>query len=129
MKRYLLHLFVALISTVPLPGYCEDLDYRREGTTEWISARPLAVSTAAFESPSNIHCYMGIAYEVNGSRGVGAAMTRHCLNLVAVAALVRAEIADADSKGIRIAIVPDAADYYRRISHILVNGIDYDLSE
>ena len=129
MKPCLPLLLAVFTGALPLPGYCEDRDQRQEGDIAWVSALPLAVSTAAFESPSNIHCHMGLAYEIGGIRYAGAAMTRHCLNLVAVAARVQAEVADADSEPIRLAIDPEATDYYRRIRHILVDGIDYDLSE
>ncbi|MGD2055344.1 MAG: hypothetical protein PVJ15_00945 [Gammaproteobacteria bacterium] len=129
MKSCLRLLLAVFVGSLPLSGYCGDRGQPPGGDTAWVTVTPLAVSTAAFESPSNIHCHMGLAYEISGTRYAGAAMTRHCLNLVAVAARVQAEIADADSEAIRLVIDPEATDYYRRIRHILVDGIDYDLSE
>ena len=96
---------------------------------EWISIKPVAVSTASYESPNRIHCYLGLSYELNGIRDVGVAMTVHCGNIVAVAALLKAEIADDDAEEIKLAIHSESSGDYRNIRRILINGINYNLGD
>lgn len=123
-------IFTCLVPFVsaPLLGYSDGSKTHNPDENEWVVVSPLAVSTSAIESANGVHCYIGVAYEANRARKAAVAMTRHCLNLVAIAALVRAEIADGDNEEIKIAIKTKPTEYFDLFDHIFINGIDYDLS-
>lgn len=118
---------LALLLSVPLPGYSDTRNTQDAAEYEWILARPLAVSTTAIESPNGVHCFIGVAYDANGIRNAAVALTRHCLNLVAIAALVQAEATDGDSEEIKLAIRRMPTGAFIQFSRIDINGVEYDL--
>jgi hypothetical protein len=127
MKYLNIFITLALFISIPLPGYSDDRKARTVTENEWILVRPLAVSTDAIESPNGVRCYIGVAYEANGIRNAAVAMSRHCLDLVAIAALVRAEATDGDNEEIKLAIIKIPTDTFDQFSHIYINGIEYEL--
>jgi hypothetical protein len=129
MKQYQVLVVTLLFAFVPLLVHSESKTAQREAGIKWLSVKPLAVSTTSYESPNKIHCYIGLAYEINGTRDVGVAMAVHCANIVAVAALIDAEITDGDTEEIKISLNPITSGDYESISHILINRIDYKLAE
>lgn len=130
MGFYKIFFSLLLLISFSLPVYSDTHNTQNSADYKWILATPLAVSTTAIESPNGVHCYIGIAYETNGMRRAAVAMSRHCLNLVAIAALVHAEATDGDSEKIRLAInnVKSSSDAFYNFSHIYIDGIEYDLN-
>jgi hypothetical protein len=127
MKQCYVLVVTIFFTFVPFLVHGESQTTHREAGIEWISVKPVAVSTASYESPNRIHCYLGLAYETNGIRDVGVAMTVHCANIVAVASLLNAEITDGDTEVIKLSTNPVSSGDYKSISHILINRIDYKL--
>jgi len=119
--------YLALLISVPLPGYSDIRNTQDAAEDEWILARPLAVSTTAIETPNGARCFIGIAYDANGIRNAAVALSRHCLNLVAIAALVHAEATDGDSEEIKLAIKKMPTGAFVQFSRIYINGVEYDL--
>ena len=101
----------------------------RTAQTEWIKVRPLALSFYASDSPNGVHCYMGLAYEIDDSTKAATARYRHCTDLAGISALLRAEIADGDNEMIRIAVTPNPSGMFDQILSIIIGGIEYHLAE
>ena len=118
---------LALLLSLPLPGYSDIRNSQDAAEDEWILARPLAVSITAIETPNGAHCFIGIAYDANGIRNVAVALSRHCMNLVGITALVQAEATDGDSEEIKLAIRRMPTGAFIQFSHIYINGVEYDL--
>jgi len=127
MKFCSIFISLVLMICVPFPGYSDDRNTLSVTENEWTLVRPLAVSTDAIESPNGVSCYIGIAYEENSIRKAAVAMSKHCLDLVAIAALVLAEVTDDDNEEIKLAIKKIPTDPFDHFSHIYINGTEYDL--
>ena len=97
--------------------------------TEWIMARPLALTFYASDSPNGVHCYIGLAYETDDSTKAATARYRHCTDLAGISALLRAEIADGDNEIIRIAISPNPVGMFDQIDSIIIGGTEYHVAE
>jgi hypothetical protein len=101
----------------------------KSAKTELIMARPLALSFYASDSPNGVHCYIGLAYEINDSTKAATARYRHCTDLAGISALLRAEIADGDNESIQIALTPNPPGMFDQIETIIIGGIEYHLAE
>jgi hypothetical protein len=110
---------LALLLSVRLPGYSDIRNPQDAAKDEWILVRPLSVSTTAIETPNGARCFIGIAYDANSISNVAVALSRHCLNIVGITALVQAEAADGDTEEIKLAIrrMPTAGAFIQ-FSHI-----------
>jgi hypothetical protein len=101
----------------------------RTPQSEWIMARPLALSFYASDSPNGVHCYIGLAYEIDASTKAATGRYRHCTDLAGISALLRAEIADGDNEIIRIAVSPNPSGMFDQIDSIIIGSIEYPLAE
>jgi hypothetical protein len=123
--KYPLNLIPLLLFIITSPVIHSD---ERTAQTGWIMARPLALSFYASDSPNGVHCYIGLAYEIEDSTKAATARYRHCTDLAGISALVRAEIADGDQESIRIAVTPNPSGMFDQIDTIMIGGIEYHLA-
>jgi hypothetical protein len=107
------------------------ISYSDETTprTEWIMARPLALSFYASDSPNGVHCYIGLAYEIDDSTKAATARYRHCTDLAGISALLRAEITDGDDEIIQLAVSPNLSGRFDQIDSIIIGGTEYPFGE
>lgn len=124
--KYPLNLIPLLLFIIASPVIHGD---ERTAQTGWIMARPLALSFYASDSPNGVHCYIGLAYEIDDSTKAATARYRHCTDLAGISALLRAEIADGDNEMIRIAVSPNPSSMFDQIDSIILGGIEYHLAE